>query len=127
MKIVYEYSHLGGREILQVRQPDILKEIDDVVKQIAATKSKISKEKTMVGKQLYSPKDMNQQFRVAFESKGYAEVRDTYDITLPNSNLRIKGAFKQIDYVKNRVLVEVQFRQIRLHVLRYGEVSVLLQ
>ena len=31
MKIVYEYSHLGGSEILQVRYPDIDQEIEEKV------------------------------------------------------------------------------------------------
>jgi len=31
MKVVYEYSHLGGSEILQVRYPKINKHIYDVI------------------------------------------------------------------------------------------------
>jgi len=31
MKIVYQYSHLGGREIMQVRYPATLREIYDVI------------------------------------------------------------------------------------------------
>lgn len=109
MKVVYEYSHLGGAEILQVRYPDCDREIDEIIATVLATKSKISEEKTMPGRELYSPKDMNQQFREAFNSRGYAELRDTYTITLPDSNVAIPGAFKQVDFVKNKVLVEVQF------------------
>lgn len=63
----------------------------------------------MSGRALFSPKDMNDQFREAFRAKGYVELRDTYTITLPNSEIEIRGAFKQIDFVKGRVLVEVQF------------------
>ena len=37
------------------------------------------------------------------------ELRDTYTITVPNSDVTIPGAFKQIDFVKGKVLVEVQF------------------
>jgi len=62
MKIVYEYSHLGGSEILKVRHPSIEKEIYDIISPIEAQKKKISEEKTMKGKKLYCPKDMNQQF-----------------------------------------------------------------
>jgi len=52
---------------------------------------------------------MNRQFRLAFRKKGYREIRDRYTITIPNSDTRIPGAFKQIDFVKEKVLVEVQF------------------
>lgn len=50
MKIVYEYSHLGGSEILQVRYPEIDLEIREVINAVKAKKDKISKEKTKVGK-----------------------------------------------------------------------------
>ena len=109
MKVVYEYSHLGGAEILQVRYPDCEREIYEVIAEVAAEKTKISKEKTMQGKRLYSPKDMNRQFREEFTARGYTELRDTYTITIPNSEMTIPGAFKQIDFVKGQVLVEVQF------------------
>lgn len=109
MKIVYEYSHLGGAEILHVRYPEYEGEIYEIIAGVTAEKSKVSKERTMRGRQLYSPKDMNQQFRKAFTNKGYMELRDTYTITIPNSGVTIPGAFKQIDFVKGKVLVEVQF------------------
>jgi hypothetical protein len=109
MRIVYEYSHLGGAEILQVRYPDYEHDVYEVIAGVAARRAKISKEKTMRGKALYAPKDMNQQFKKAFAARGYTELRDTYTITLPNSNVAIPGASKQIDFVKGKVLVEVQF------------------
>jgi hypothetical protein len=109
MDIVYEYSHLGGSEILKVRYPEYEKEIYNVIAEVKAERTKVSKEKTMIGKMLYSPKDMNNHFREAFNSRGYNEIRDTYTITIPGSDVEIKGAFKQIDFVKEKVLVEVQF------------------
>lgn len=110
MKKVYEYSHLGGAEILRVRYPKIEKEIDDVIGQIAGfKKSKVSKEKTKKGALLYDPKDLNRRFKEAFRERGYRELRDTYTISIPNSEVAIKGAFKQIDFVKDKVLAEVQF------------------
>jgi hypothetical protein len=109
MRIVYEYSHLGGSEILKVRYPDIEIEINNIISRIKAKKSKVSKEKTMQGRLLYSPADMNQQFKTAFAARGYRELRDTYTITIPDSEVAIPGAFKQIDFVKEKVLVEVQF------------------
>jgi len=109
VRIIYEYSHLGGTEILKVRYPSHEREIYEVVKKVEGRKTKISKEKTMPGRELYSPADMNQQFREVFRASGYRELRDTYTITIPNSGIAIPGAFKQVDFVKDRVLVEVQF------------------
>lgn len=45
MKIVYEYSHLGGPEILQVRYPEINNEVYQVIANIKAKSLKESKEK----------------------------------------------------------------------------------
>jgi hypothetical protein len=109
VKIVYEYSHLGGAEILQVRYPDCEREIYEVIAEVIARRTKVSKEKTMRGRELYSPKDMNQQFSKAFKARGYRELRDTYTITVPNSDIEVPGAFKQIDFVKGKVLIEAQF------------------
>lgn len=109
MKVVYEYSHLGGSEILEVHYPQYVEEIYRAISEVKGRKTKISREKTMRGRRLYAPKDMNQQFRDSFRKRGYRELRDTYTINIPNSKVTIPGAFKQIDFVKDKVLVEVQF------------------
>ena len=109
MRVIYEYSHLGGSEILQVRYKEIESEIYEVISKVIAQKTKMSKEKTMRGKKLFSPMDMNNQFKRLFYNKGFLELKDRYTITIPNSDISISGAFKQIDFVKNNVLVEVQF------------------
>ena len=109
MKIVYEYSHLGGSEILQVRYPECHRDIYEIIAAVTAQRTKVSKEKTMRGRKLYSPRDMNRQFREAFKGRGYCELRDTYTITIPHSDVVIPGVFKQIDFVKDNVLIEVQF------------------
>lgn len=109
MRVVYEYSHLGGAEILKMRYPEHDREIYEVIAGVTARRSKVSKERTMQGRDLFAPKDMNQQFLRAFRDRGFVELRDTYTITIPNSNIAIPGAFKQIDFVKGKVLVEVQF------------------
>ena len=36
-------------------------------------------------------------------------MRDTYTITVPDSDTEIPRAYKQIDFVKDNVLIEVQF------------------
>ncbi len=109
MKIIHEYSHLGGSEILKVRYPEIENEIYSVISKVKASKSKISKEKTKMGWFLYAPIDLNKKFKGEFNSLGYHEMRDTYTLTIPDSTIAIPGAFKQIDFVKSKVNIEVQF------------------
>lgn len=100
MKKVYEYSHLGGKQILETEFPEINKQINEAIESIVnLKKTKISKEKTMKGKKLYAPRELNRKFREAFHSRGFAEL----------NKLVLPGAFKQVDFVKGKVLVEVQF------------------
>ena len=71
MKVVYEYSHLGGAEILEVRYPEERKQIYDVITAVTARRTKISREKTMPGKALFAPTGMNAQFRERFNARGF--------------------------------------------------------
>lgn len=109
MKIVYEYSHLGGTEILHVRYPDIEEEVYQVIAGVKALKTKLSREKTKIDRLLFAPKEMNRQFNHSFSQKGFVEIRDTYTIQIPNHDIAIPNAFKQVDFVKEKVLIEVQF------------------
>ncbi len=110
MHKVFEYSHLGGAEILQLRFPEINKEIDEAIDSITSmTKTKKSKEKTKKGKLLYSPKELNRRFREAFEKRGFKELRDSFDIKIPGHPVEIRGNYKQVDFAKGNVLCEVQF------------------
>lgn len=45
MKIAYEYSHLGGAEILQVRYPEIHDEIREMIGSVVAERTKVSRER----------------------------------------------------------------------------------
>jgi hypothetical protein len=108
LKRVFEYSHLGGSQILQVDYPQISTEIDQVIEAVTAERTKISKETTKLGLALYDPKDMNRQFKTQFLARGFQELRDNYTIEIPGYPTKIKGAFKQVDFAKERVLVEVQ-------------------
>lgn len=107
---VYEYSHLGGAEILLVRYPEINAQIEEVIQSVKVpNKTKISREKPSIGALLYSPREMNALFKDEFYGRGFHEMKDRYTIQIPNWDHEIKGAFKQVDFVKDRVLVEVQF------------------
>jgi len=110
MKKVLEYSHLGGAEILEVRYPEIDREIDQVIEGIKDVQLlKVSKEKTKTGYLLYSPADLYERFRKGLREHDFIELRETYTIKLPEHDTEVSGAYKSVDFSKGRVLVEVQF------------------
>jgi len=131
MKIVETYSHLNGLEFLIVHKPKLWKEIKNVVLSVDAEicKTKVSKEKTMKGKLLYSPIDMNSAFSKLLRANKWAESRVSYWVTknekLIRKTLTIPAeeqkkeieeagerpifSYNQTDFVKDRVAVEVQF------------------
>lgn len=124
------HSHLNGHEWLLVHEPRVWREIIAVVKSIDAEKFKTeeSKEKGMLGTLLYSPVELNRQFKERFEKKKWHETRTNYWVTedyeliretisLPADEQRKKieasgkraiFSYNQTDFVKNRVAVEVQ-------------------
>lgn len=68
MRIAAKYSHLNGWEYMVVHHKDLWDEIQAVIASVdaEACKTKVSKEKTMRGRLLYSPVDMNDAFAVSF-------------------------------------------------------------
>lgn len=62
---------MGGSEILQIRYPKIDQQIYNVIKRVKPKKIKISKEKNMIGRSLYSPINMNEQFQESFRRRGF--------------------------------------------------------
>lgn len=131
MRIGAVYSHLNGKEYLLVHRQHLWREIRDVIQEVdaAACKTKISREKTMPGKRLYSPVDMNIAFKAGLEKRGWAERRNTFWVTNDEKLLRsvydrpekeqkeaIEASgrtpimsYNQTDFVKGRVAAEVQF------------------
>ena len=131
MKIAETYSHLNGLEFLLVHKPKLWREIKAVISRVDAKKckTKISKEKTMKGKLLYSPIDMNAAFTKLLRVNEWHESRVSYWVTKSERLIRktltippeeqkkeIKASgevpifsYNQTDFVKDRVAVEVQF------------------
>lgn len=114
-----------------VHHKELWDEIMDVVGSVdaEACRTKISKEKTMPGRLLFSPKDMNDKFKASFEKLGWKQRRQTFYVTddedlmrsiYSRSELEQRQAIKEVgrepimsynqtDFVKNRIAVEVQF------------------
>lgn len=134
MKIGQVYSHLNGVEFLLVHKRNLWEEIQNAVWNVDVEKAfdKISREKTMVGRRLYSPPILNTLFKQEFSYHGWHEMRtpyfvnedlqttkETVDIrdkelqrqTIMSRGFQPYGTYNQVDFVKERVAVEVQFRK----------------
>lgn len=131
MRIVETYSHLNGLEFLIVHKPSLWKQIRKVVRSVdaQACKTKVSKEKGMVGRLLYSPVAMNARFKQLLRGMGWNESRVSYWVTKGEKLIRktltmdprqqkkeIEAAgetpiysYNQTDFIKDRVAIEVQF------------------
>jgi Restriction endonuclease BglII len=132
VKIAQKYSHLNGEEYLIVHHKKLYDEIIQVVESIDASEfiTKESKEKTMSGKMLYSPIELNQTFNTKFNKLGWHESRYKYYITterdllpelillpyaeqkeflIANGVTSPISSYKQTDFVKEQIAVEVQF------------------
>ena len=90
MKIVETYSHLNGLEYLLVHKEKLWQEIKSVIQQVDghACKTKVSKEKTMKGRLLYSPIEMNKSFKALLESRKWKESRVSYWVTKDEKLIR---------------------------------------
>jgi hypothetical protein len=131
MKIAQTYSHLNGLEYLLVHKKHLWDEVQKVIRSVDgnACKTKVSKEKTMAGKVLFSPVDMNKSFSNHLGERGWSESRVSYWVTRDEKLIRqtmakpaaeqkaeIEAAgetpifsYNQTDFVKERVALEVQF------------------
>ena len=131
MRIAARYSHLNGEEYMLVHRKALWDEIQEVIEEVDATacRTKISREKTMRGRLLYSPGDMNIAFKRGLETRGWSERRNRFWVTDDEKLLRgiyslpekeqkraIEEAghtpimsYNQTDFVKDRVAMEIQF------------------
>lgn len=125
------YSHLNGYEHILVHKPNIWSELETVITSIEceSCRTKVSKERTMAGKLLYSPVDMNRCFAKALNSFQWLESRTSYWVTsdqqlirktmglnadeqrqaIINAGGKPIFSYNQTDFVKDRIAVEVQF------------------
>lgn len=117
MKIAGKYSFNKGLKIIEKDYKDSLKEICQVINAINADKCKTKKslEKTMPGRLLYNPRQLNLAFKKAFEKIGWhnQKVNCDYSTAFYENNYNAKplndGAFREMDFVKGKLGVEVQF------------------
>ncbi len=103
MKVIEEYSQKNGKQYISENFAKELEEVYSVINSVdlSVFKIKVSKEKTMLGDMLYSPPALNKAYKEKFNELGWHEFR----IKLPFGH----GAFREMDFVKNRLGIEVQF------------------
>lgn len=116
MKVVAKYSIKNAESILKEKYPVEFEEIFKVIESIDAEKSitKESKEKTRKFKMLFSPVDLNNAFKKCFKRLKWVPIKvmceySNEDYVEGYTSKVIKGAFREMDFVKSRIGVEVQF------------------
>ena len=115
MRVVGEYSFAGGEKVVKEKYGDLLQELYTGIEKIDLSqfKTKVSKEKTMMGKMLYSPSALNQEFKKQLNPLGWKSHREKCDY--PNfyvggyEHKSSSGAFRDMDFLKDKLGVEVQF------------------
>lgn len=118
MFIAGMYSFNNGREVIEQEYSAELDEIKAVIAAVdsAEHKTKVSEEVTMPGRTLYSPASLNRAFTAAFTEHGwqshkiYCDYPTHYyvnDYQPPEK--RASRPYREMDFLKNKVGVEVQF------------------
>lgn len=120
MRIAGIYSFNGGQEAIKKLHRAELKEVLQAIESVDAEscKTKVSKEKTMRDQILYSPPCLNEAFKKQFGSRGWnnykvnAEYSTAYYVPgyVPRKKSgRESTPFRDMDFVKGKLGVEVQF------------------
>ncbi len=117
MIIAAEYSFNRGRDAIDARWPHLLAEIEQIIGSLDASvhRTKQSKEATRQYQMLYSPSAMNETLKQAFAVSGWYKHRvaaqyptQYYRPGYQPRPLR-EGAFREMDFVKERLGIEIQF------------------
>lgn len=112
------YSFNGGKEALESKYGDELDQVNKIIAAVDSSqhKTKTSREKTMPDRQLYSLSVLNKAFKKGFEELDWRNHRvmcqypvQYYTAEYQPSPLP-SGAFRDMDFVRNRVGVDVGFK-----------------
>lgn len=117
MIVAAKYSFNNGLEVVTEKYPSLLAEVETAIANIDADlyKTKESSETTMMGKMLYSPVALNKAFKHELYPLGWKSHRvvceySTDHYTEAHSGRSVtRDGFREIDFVKKLLGVEVQF------------------
>lgn len=117
MRIVAKYSFKNGAKAVEQGYPKLLREVRQVIAAVEAAtcKTKKSREKTMPGTMLYNPKELNAAFKHEFLGRDWHERRVQCEYSIKHYSADYqprplnKGAFREMDFIKEKLGIEVQF------------------
>lgn len=123
MKIVATYDFNGGKSAVEQKYAAEFLQIQSVINKIDASlyKTKVSTEKTMMGKMLFSPMELNKAFKREFskvEHGGWSNhkvlcdyIHGEYTAEYIKSQNSSGQPFREMDFVKpgTKLGIEVQF------------------
>ncbi len=117
MIIAGVFSFNGGEESITRKYNHLLNEVRDIISAVDANQHKVktSEEKTMPGRILFDPKSLNRAFKSEFYKRQWrnAKIRCDYPTGYYTKNYqpkKMKGvAFREMDFVKESLGIEVQF------------------
>ena len=112
MKVVNSYSFKGGEEFIRENHLEELKDVLDAIAKTDAIAclSKESDERTMKGKLLLSPRDLNDSLKLILHQSGWTKKASgkRKKFAEPRHNFG-NGRFREMDGIKNKVGLEIQF------------------
>lgn len=117
MRVAAIYPFNNGDQAVRDKYPDLLQEVQEAIAAVDASNCKVkkSKEKTMMGEMLYSPVELNKRFKRQFYERGWRSVREkcnyptNFYVPAYHPGPLRKGAFREMDFVKRKLGLEVQF------------------
>ena len=107
MRIAAQFSFKDGFQEITNRHPESFAEVKEAIHSIAfkLTKPKPWRERSNVKQKPYALMTLNEAFKEQFYPKGWKRV-------LVNCESRAKGMFRDLDFVKDRLGVELQLYQL---------------
>ena len=123
MRILGRFPFKGGEEYIRAHHPAELADVEAAIASLDAAQhlTKASKEKTMLGRRLYNPKSLNAEVSGFLKGRGWKNQRvpcrystsyyspDFVAPAVESTKRRPSEPFRDMDFVKNGLGVEVQF------------------
>lgn len=117
MRLAAQYSFNGGLEAVTERYRHLLEEVKDAIRAVDASRhrDKESREERRQRRMLYIPVGLNKAFQAELYPKGWVNRKvdcqypTTYYLADYKIRASLKGAYRDMDFVKEGLGVEVQF------------------
>jgi Restriction endonuclease BglII len=116
MKLAAHFSFADGEKVIN---RDYAKQLAEITKAITAVdghkcRTKVSREKTMKNRRLFSPVQLNKAFKAELEPHGWRNCKVACDYSQEfyrpdyTTGRATRGAYRDMDFVKDKLGVEVQ-------------------